>query len=86
MDGIFGGDAVLATRDYQWKTFTQLMLNMDGWGSYVKAPYTFGDPYTGISRMYLKLKSTLMPYLYTSAYAASNIDTGNDDALRVSGR
>lgn len=79
MDGIFGGDAVLATRDYQWKTFTQLMLNMDGWGSYVKAPYTFGDPYTGISRMYLKLKSTLMPYLYTSAYAASNIDTGNDD-------
>ena len=79
MDGIFGGSALITTRDYQWKTFTQEMLNMDGWGSYAKMPFTFGDPYTGINRMYLKLKSTLMPYLYTSAYASSNIDTGNGD-------
>lgn len=80
MDGIFGGSALISTRDYQWKTFTQEMLNMDGWGSYAKTPFTFGDPYTGINRMYLKLKSKLMPYLYTTAYAASNIDTGNGDA------
>ncbi|MDO4436487.1 MAG: glycoside hydrolase family 31 protein [Coriobacteriaceae bacterium] len=79
MDGIFGGNPVIATRDYQWKTFTPLMLDMDGWGSYVKAPQTHGDPYTGISRMYLKLKSSLMPYLYTTAASAANINTGNGD-------
>lgn len=80
MDGIFGGSALISTRDYQWKSFTQSMLNMDGWGSYAKMPYTFGDPYTGINRMYLKIKSQLMPYLYTTAYSASNIEVGNQDA------
>lgn len=79
MDGIFGGQPVVATRDYQWKTFTPLMLDMDGWGSYVKSPQTHGDPYTGISRMYLKLKSQLLPYIYTSAASAANINTGNGD-------
>lgn len=82
MDGIFGGGPLIATRDYQWKTFTPLMLDMDGWGSLAKAPYVHGDPYTGISRMYLKLKSQLMPYIYTSAASAANVEgwTGNDDA------
>ena len=79
MDGIFGGRALVAVRDYQWKSFTPQMLNMDGWGSYMKAPYTFGDPYTGINRMYMKMKSQLMPYIYTCAASASNIDTGNED-------
>ncbi|MDO4595852.1 MAG: glycoside hydrolase family 31 protein, partial [Coriobacteriaceae bacterium] len=78
-DGIFGGAPIIATRDYQWKSFAPLMLDMDGWGSYVKAPQTHGDPYTGISRMYLKLKSQLMPYIYTTAASAANIDTGNKD-------
>lgn len=80
MDGIFGGQPIIATRDYQWKTFSPLMLDMDGWGTYLKSPAAHGDPYTGISRMYLKLKSSLMPYLYTTAASASNIDTGNGDA------
>lgn len=79
MDGIFGGKALIAVRDYQWKSFTPQMLNMDGWGSYMKAPYTFGDPYTGINRMYMKMKAQLMPYIYTCAVSASNIDTGNGD-------
>lgn len=79
MDGIFGGKALIAARDYQWKSFTPQMLNMDGWGTYMKAPYTFGDPYTGINRMYMKIKSKLMPYIYTTAVSASNLDTGNDD-------
>ena len=55
MDGIFGGKALIAARDYQWKSFTPQMLNMDGWGTYMKAPFTFGDPYTGINRMYMKM-------------------------------
>ncbi|MDO4436488.1 MAG: glycoside hydrolase family 31 protein [Coriobacteriaceae bacterium] len=79
MDGIWGGNPVIATRDYQWKSFAPLMLDMDGWGSYVKAPQTHGDPYTGISRMYLKLKSSLMPYIYTTAASAANLNTGNND-------
>ena len=79
MDGIWGGDPVIATRDYQWKSFAPQMLDMDGWGSYAKGPYVHGDPYTGVSRMYLKLKAMMMPYTYTNAYAAANIDTGNDD-------
>lgn len=29
--------------------------------------------------MYLKLKAQLMPYIYTSAASAANIDTENDD-------
>ena len=79
MDGIHGGAPLIATRDYQWKSMTPQILDMDGWGAYVKAPYTHGDPYTGISRMYLKLKAQMMPYTYTNAYAAANIDTGNGD-------
>ena len=79
MDGIFGGNQLIATRDYQWKSFTPLMLNMDGWGTYAKMPYTFGDPYTGINRMYMKIKAQLLPYIYTGAASAANIDTGNGD-------
>ena len=79
MDGIWGGKPVIATRDYQWKSFAPQMLDMDGWGTYMKAPYTHGDPYTGVSRMYLKTKAMMMPYTYTNAYAAANIETGNND-------
>lgn len=79
MDGIWGGNPIIATRDYQWKSFAPQMLDMDGWGTYYKSPYTHGDPYTGISRMYLKTKAMMMPYTYTNAYASSNIDTGNGD-------
>lgn len=79
MDGIHGGSALISTRDTQWKVFSPIMMNMDGWGSYSKVSYTFGDPLTGINRMYLKLKAQLLPYLYTSAASAANMDTGNND-------
>ncbi|WP_294560969.1 discoidin domain-containing protein [uncultured Traorella sp.] len=79
MDGIHGGAPLIATRDYQWKAFTPQMLNMDGWGTYAKVPHAFADPYKSVSRMYLKLKAQLMPYIYTSAASAANIDTGNED-------
>lgn len=33
MDGIFGGKNIpVNVRDFQWKTFTPMQLNMDGWG------------------------------------------------------
>lgn len=70
VNGIFSGGSVVQTRDFQWKTFTQTMLDMDGWGSEAKKPYAHGDPYTSINRMYLKLKAELMPYLYTEGINA----------------
>ena len=40
MDGIFGGkNLAMNTRDFQWKTWTPMELNMDGWGSNERYPH-----------------------------------------------
>ena len=71
VDGIFGGKNVpVNVREFQWKTFTPMELNMDGWGSNPKYPEVLGEPATSINRSYLKLKSELMPYTYTIARQA----------------
>jgi len=71
MDGIFGGKNVpVNVRDFQWKTYTPMQLNMDGWGSNPKYPQALGEPATSINRNYLKLKSILMPYTYSVAREA----------------
>ena len=71
MDGIFGGRNVpVNVRDFQWKAFTPMQLNMDGWGSNPKYPQALGEPATSINRWYLKLKSMFMPYTYTIAREA----------------
>lgn len=71
MDGIFGGkNATVNIRDFQWKTFTPMQLNMDGWGSNPKYPHALGEPATSINRNYLKLKSMLLPYTYSAAHEA----------------
>ena len=71
VDGIFGGKNVpVFVREYQWKTFTPMMLNMDGWGSNEKYPHALGEPATSINRTYMKLKSELMPYTYSIAREA----------------
>jgi len=71
MDGIFGGrNPAVNTRDFQWKTFTPMQLNMDGWGSNEKYPQALGEPITSINRNYLKLKSELIPYSYSIAKIA----------------
>jgi len=71
MDGIFGGNnPVINTRDFQWKTFTPMQLNMDGWGANEKYPQALGEPTASINRNYLKLKSELMPYTYSIAKEA----------------
>lgn len=73
MDGIFGGkNPAVNIRDFQWKTFTPMQLNMDGWGSNEKYPHALGEPAASINRNYLKLKSELMPYAYT--YAREAVD------------
>ena len=71
MDGIFGGrNLQVNIRDYQWKTYTPMELNMDGWGANEKYPHALGEPATSINRMYLKMKSELMPYAYSIAREA----------------
>lgn len=71
MDGIFGGqNAPVNIRDFQWKTFTPMQLNMDGWGRNEKYPQALGEPAASINRNYLKLKSELLPYAYTYAREA----------------
>lgn len=71
MDGIFGGkNFKVNIRDFQWKTWTPMELNMDGWGSNEKYPHALGEPATSINRLYLKLKSQLVPYTYSIAKEA----------------
>ncbi len=71
MDGIWGGKNVpVNVRDFQWKTFTPMQLNMDGWGTNAKYPDVLGEPSASINRSYLKLKSMLMPYTYSIAEEA----------------
>ena len=56
MDGIFGGkNPVVNMRDFQWKTWSPMQLNMDGWGANEKYPHALGEPATSINRWYLKL-------------------------------
>ncbi|XP_047510049.1 alpha-glucosidase 2-like [Pieris napi] len=72
MDGIYGGDLrEVNVRDYQWKSFTPLQLNMDGWGRVSKSPFSFDEEATSINRAYLKLKAMLLPYNYSLAYEAT---------------
>lgn len=71
VDGIFGGTNVpVNVREHQWKTWTPMELNMDGWGSNPKYPHALGEPATSINRWYMKLKAALMPYTYSIAREA----------------
>lgn len=71
VDGIFGGkNTPVNVREFQWKTFTPMELNMDGWGANPKYPQALGEPATSLNRTYLKLKAALMPYAYSLARGA----------------
>lgn len=74
IDGIFGGSPKTYVRDLQWKAFLPAVMTMDGWAPSDKQPWRYGEPYTSINRRYLKLKESLLPYMYT--YAAEAARTG----------
>jgi len=75
IDGIFGGSPETYVRDLQFKCFMTVLMSMSGWAANPdKQPWTWGEPYTSINRMYLKLKGQLTPYLYTLSRVAH--DTG----------
>ena len=73
IDGIYAGNADRYLRDLQWKTFTTNMMIIDNWkvaGEEWKKPWSYGEPYTYHNRNSLKLKSRLIPYLYTYCHEA----------------
>ena len=75
IDGIYAGNADRYVRDLQWKTFTTNMMIIDNWkiaGEEWKKPWSYGEPFTSHNRESLKLKSRLMPYLYTYCHEAYN--------------
>lgn len=72
MDGIYGGgNPIVNTRDYQWKAFTPIQLNMDGWGTKPKNPFAYDEKTSIINRAYLKQKTMLLPYIYSIASEAT---------------
>jgi len=76
VDGIFGGSPQTYTRDLQWKSFLPAVMSMDGWAPSDKQPYRYGEPYTSINRKYLKLKESLLPYMYSYAAEANRTGVG----------
>ncbi|MFC1782879.1 TIM-barrel domain-containing protein [Planctomycetota bacterium] len=68
VEGIYGGDKITYVRDLQWKCYTPFMMIIDNWSKHEKKPFSYGDPYTAHNRKALKLKSRLMPYLYSYSY------------------
>ena len=76
IDGIFGGSPKTYTRDLQWKSFLPAVMTMDGWAASDKQPYQYGEPYTSINRDYLKLKESLLPYMYSYAHEATKTGVG----------
>ncbi|MFE9370694.1 NPCBM/NEW2 domain-containing protein [Streptomyces sp. NPDC006711] len=76
IDGIFGGSPKTYTRDLEWKAFLPAVMTMDGWAASDKQPYQYGEPYTSINRDYLKLKESLLPYMYSYAHDATKTGVG----------
>ena len=70
-NGIWGQDPIINTRDYQWKAFTPIQLDMDGWAGEVKMP-SYYKQYAEINRFYLKLKAEMLPYNYSNGWEATS--------------
>lgn len=69
-NGIWGANPLISTRDYQWKAFTPIQLDMDGWATEVKMP-SYHKQYAEINRFYLKLKAEMLPYNYSNGWEAT---------------
>jgi alpha-glucosidase (family GH31 glycosyl hydrolase) len=72
VDGIFGGSPHTYVRDLQFKCLMTTLMTMSGWAANPdKQPWTYGEPYTSINRMFLQLKSALTPYQYSYSWKAA---------------
>jgi len=96
IDGIFGGSPETYVRDLQMKSMMTVLMTMSGWAANPdKQPWTWGEPYTSINRMYLKMKMRLIPYMYSlsrEAYEtgfppvrAMALEFPNDNATLING-
>ncbi|KAI9295221.1 hypothetical protein K502DRAFT_304068 [Neoconidiobolus thromboides FSU 785] len=72
LNGIGDGSPITYIRDLQFKVFSPTFLAVSGWAEFDKQPWRFGEPGTSINRKYLKLRSKLLPYIYTFAKEAHN--------------
>lgn len=63
--------AELYLRWFQMATFLTFCRTHVSNNVQPRAPWTFGEPYLGIIREFLKLRYRLMPYFYTLAWEAS---------------
>lgn len=73
IDGIYGGgNAQVSVRDLQWKVFTPLLFNIDGFGNIQKTPFAFNTKISKINKSYLKLRQKLLNYLYALTHQAQN--------------
>ncbi|WP_251716562.1 TIM-barrel domain-containing protein [Lactobacillus agrestimuris] len=73
IDGtVGGGNAQIAIRDFEWKSFTPLLFNIDDQGEFSKNPFTYNNKMTRINHAYLELRDQLKNYLYTLVHAAQN--------------
>ncbi|BDR61127.1 TIM-barrel domain-containing protein [Lactobacillus xylocopicola] len=60
-----GGNAQIYVRDFQWKSFTPLLFNLDDQGNFSKTPFAYNRRITEINQAYLQLRTRLTSYLYT---------------------
>ncbi len=71
LDSIYRGSVLTYTRDLQLKTFTTTTFIMSGWsGTELKQPWFYGEPYTSINRKFLKLRQSIIPYIYSYCFEA----------------
>ncbi len=71
--GGFTGDPSpeLFVRWFQMAAFTAFMRTHSAVGTSRREPWVFGEPYTTNLRNFLKLRCSLQPYLYTTAWQAA---------------
>lgn len=69
-----GGNARIALREFEWKTFTPLLFNIDDQGMFSKTPFAFNSKICYINQAYLKLRQKLFSYLYTLVYGTQRGD------------
>jgi alpha-glucosidase len=64
VDGIFGGSPDTYVRDLQFKCMTTTIMVMSGWATNPdKQPWTYGEPYASINRMYASFLSSFMSFV-----------------------
>lgn len=69
VDGIKGGgNAQIAIRDFEWKSFSPLLFNIDDQGNFDKTPFAYNNKMSHINHAYLELRKQLHSYLYTLIY------------------